>query len=481
MDAPNVAILLGLAALVAAVGDEVARGASRRIGWAAAGGFVLIAAAPLVPNYTILLGFSLDDTLPLLGLAMLIPLVPWRRLRQASWAPPPGPAVAAVGVGLMVVAGLISATFVGGNPVDAFRLAVRGPGRVLFLAAVVVVIAVLGSTDRSRAVSARVIAAIGIFEAGFGLVAYFVGFPLMAGLEATRDSSVLSGAIPGRISGTLGISPNFTAAILMITTLVTAGLALQAPDRRGRAVWWAAVVLQLGAITLTYTRVSLGLVVVSLVVLVLLRSRPILLIPIVAVLGAVAVLTPTLSRIVSDVPDRLALWTSAFLLMIDNPFTGVGPGETLAVIAQNPERYRQTVFGQAWSTAHNTVLLAGAETGVLGAVGALILNIGLVLVVLRALMTAERGPAGSLQVASALALGAFLAQGMVNNLISVGATGLFAATLVGSLLIIARGVPVPATVDVDGVARPRGWLDLVPRRWRHATQPATVAMRPDGG
>ena len=86
---PNVIILLGLAAIAAGIGDEVARQTSRRLGWLAAGPFVLLAASPLVPNYSIALGFSLDDALPLLGLLMMLPLVPWGRLRATYWAPTP--------------------------------------------------------------------------------------------------------------------------------------------------------------------------------------------------------------------------------------------------------------------------------------------------------------------------------------------------------------------------------------------------------
>ena len=475
---PNVIILLGLAAIAAGIGDEVARQTSRRLGWLAAGPFVLLAASPLVPNYSIALGFSLDDALPLLGLLMMLPLVPWGRLRATYWAPTPGTTIALAGILTMIVAGLISAVLVGGELGDVVRLAIRGSGRWTFLLLIVVCVAVLGSTERSRLFSARVMALVGTFEAAFGLVAYFIGFPRNAGLEATRQSSVLFGEVPGRISGTLGISPNFTAAILMITILVSAGLALRTSERRERVAWWAAVVVQFAALTLTYTRVSLGLAIVALAILVLLRSRPILLLPIGAVLVPIAVFTPMLQRLVSDMPDRLALWTSAFLLMIDHPFFGVGAGQMAAAVAQEPERYRSTIFGQAWSTAHNTVLLAGAETGVLGAIGAILLNLGLAVIVIHVFLRAPRGPAGVLAVASALALGAFLAQGMVNNLFTVGVTGLFAAFLLGSQLLEAR---LPLDADGGTGIRPRGWSDLVPRWWRPAQDPLVPGGQDGGG
>lgn len=430
----------------------------------AAGPFLLVAATPLVPNEPVLFGFSLDDVLPLFGLTMMLPLLPWGRLRAIHWSPSLGTKIALAGVGAMIAAATLSAILNSSGLADLPRLAVRGAGRLAFLVAIVASLAILGSTDRSRLFSARAIAGVGVFEAVFGLVAYFVGLPMRAGLEAVRSTSVLFGEVPGRISGTIGNSPNFTSAILMMSILVTAGLALRSPASRTRWWWWAAVVVQLAALTLTYTRVSLALVVVALAVLVLLRSRLILLAPIGAVLALVALLTPTLARFVSDVPDRLALWTSAFLLMIDHPLGGVGPGRTLDIVAMHPERYRMTQFGEAWSTAHNTILLSGAETGLLGAIGAFVLNLGLAIIVIQVFIRAPKGAAGSLRVASALALGIFLAQGMVNNLFTVGVTGICAAFLLGTQLLEARlpdgvvaAVPVAvAEPDIDLGSAPPG-------------------------
>ena len=72
--------------------------------------------------------------------------------------------------------------------------------------------------------------------------------------------------------------------------------------------------------------------------------------------------------------------------LIDHPFTGVGPGRTIAVAATNKDRYVNTEFGYAASSAHNTILLAGAETGVLGAIGSLLVNLAIALGALRILV-----------------------------------------------------------------------------------------------
>jgi len=431
-------ILLGVAALVAAVGDEVSRQAGQRTGWKLAGPFLLVAATPLVPSEPVLAGFSLDDVLPLLGLTLMAPHLPWRRMRSYRWSPGLGTKIAVAGVGAMIVAAIVSTAFNASGPADLPRLAIRGAGRLAFLVAIAAALAILGSTERSRSFSAHAIVGVGVFEAVFGLVAYFIGLPWRAGLEGVRSTSVLFGEVPGRISGTIGNSPNFTGAILMMSILVTAGLAMRSPAARTRWWWWAAVVVQLAALTLTYTRVSLGLAVIALAVLALLRSRPILLVPVGVVLLLVGIFTPTLQRFVSDVPDRLALWASAFRLMLDYPIGGVGPGRMLDVVAANPDRYRMTQFGEAWSTAHNTILMAGAETGVLGAFGALVLNVGLAIIAIQVFVRAPKGAPGSVQVAAALALGVFLVQGMFNNLFTVGVTGVCAAFLLGTQLLEAR-------------------------------------------
>ena len=450
LEGPARTVVLVILGVVIVVGGVVlARRADRRFDWPYAGGFLLIAAAPLVPNLPIAFGLSLDDILPLLGLGVLVPHVPWGHLTRLRWSHPPVARILAAGVVILIVAGLISAIANGEGPVDAVRLAARGVGRTAFLTLIVISLAVLGSTERARLFVAHALAGMGVIQSIVGLYAYLVGLPFHAGLEPTRRASVLYGEVPGRISGTIGVSPNFAGALLLITTLVTAGIALRATERNPRLAWWGAVIVQVAALALTYSRVSLALTIAGLGVLVVLRSRPILLAPIGVVMVAVAVFTPTLSRLVSDVPDRLALWTSGFLMMIDHPLTGVGPGQVLTALAADPGRYRYTAFGSAISTVHNTVLMAGAEMGILGATGAIVVNVGLLYLAYRTFVTAPSGIAGALPAAASLALAGFLAQGMVNNLFTVGITGVYLAFLVGGMLLEAREASVRVSVPAD--------------------------------
>jgi O-antigen ligase len=93
----------------------------------------------------------------------------------------------------------------------------------------------------------------------------------------------------------------------------------------------------------------------------------------------------------------------------------------------DPDRYVETPYGRATNSAHNTILLAGAETGILGALSTFVINAVIALVALQTIVFRRRHP---IAVAASFAALAFLAQGMVNNLFTVPATGTLLAVLV---------------------------------------------------
>ena len=295
-------------------------------------------------------------------------------------------------------------------------------------------------------------ALLGTAEAAVGLAGFFL--PLGGlGLEPTRKFSVLYFEVPGRIAGTLGISPNFLGAIFILTIILTAGLAIEAVERRERIGWWASVLVQSLALTLTFTRASLGLALVGLVVLLLLRGRLRFIVPVLVVVAVGFATTPTrpadpgdagspigptpvaIQRLTGDVPDRLALWYSATLMMLDHPLTGVGPGRTVEVAQANPDRYVDTPLGEARNNAHNTVLLAGAEVGIGGAVGSFLVNLAIALAGLGVLLHSRRREVGVIETAGAVAVLGYLAQGMVNNLFNVAAAGVVFAVVAGAYVI----------------------------------------------
>jgi O-antigen ligase len=107
----------------------------------------------------------------------------------------------------------------------------------------------------------------------------------------------------------------------------------------------------------------------------------------------------------------LALLTSAARLLADHPLTGVGPGQMLERARSDPTRYQHTPYGPAVSNAHNTVLLAGAETGLLGAVGVLLINLSLGLAALAVVLRNWRPDRPELPLGAGLAILAFLGHG----------------------------------------------------------------------
>lgn len=445
--------LLGVAGAVAlaVAAVLVARWVSKLAGWTPAGPLMLLAATPLIPFAPLALGLSLDDVVPVTGLLLVGNAVAWRL--EGSW---PFRPLLALGLGGALLAALVSAVANAATPLAAAELAFRGAGRLAFLAAVAMLVAAISPSLRRREFLARGLAVIGVIQATVGLIAYALRLPTGMGLEPTRKHSILHNQVPGRISGTLGLAADFMGAIFLFTIPLAAALAMQARTRRSQTIWWSAVLVQFLALLLTYTRSSLALVVAVLAVLLAARARLRWLLPIVALLLLILLTTPALERFVKDVPDRFALWTSAARLMADHPLTGVGPGRMLQTARSDPARYQSTPYGPAVSNAHNTVLLAGAETGVLGGAGILLLNVGLGLTALAVVVRNRRPGRPELPLAAGLAMLAFLAQGMVNNLFTVGVTSTLAATMTGCYLAgddrTSDGPDPPSAGDLSEVA-----------------------------
>ena len=377
------------------------------------------------------------------------------------------------------------------SPGQAITMLLRAPGRYTYLAVIALLVCLAEPVERRRIFVARAMALLGTAEAVFGLAAFFL--PLGGiGLEPTRKFSVLYFEVPGRIAGTLGISPNFLGAIFILTIVLSAGLATDASARRERILWWATVLVQVFALVLTFTRASLGLAIVVLAVLLLIRGRVRYMVPVLAIVAFGFLITPSrtlapgspgsggtsapvaVERLTSDIPDRLALWTSATLMMIDHPLTGVGPGQTLVAAAANPDRYVQTEFGAAVNNAHNTILLAGAESGVAAAIGSLIVNLAIAIAALRVLFQLRRRRISAVETAGALAVLGYLAQGMVNNLFNVAAAGVVFAVVAGAFVIRLEYAPSAQPVADDPGQRQR------PDRPTARAQPVGGRPRVDG-
>jgi O-antigen ligase len=437
-----------LAAGIVAIGLLAGWLISRRWHWSAAGPIALLGAAPLVPHLVIAGSVSTDDLFPVLGLALLIITTPPPGLTRSTLM-----RAGLVAVGLATLARLATTLVHDPSLLSALMGMLAAVLRPLFLVATVAYLAILLRRQVNRAWAACAVGAIGTFEAVFSLAAFMIPLPNI-GVRGRLSTENLAGC-DLRITGTLGLSPNHIGAVFVVSLPLTIGLAIWDHGWR-RWAWAAAGALQATALALTFTRASMiaGGVAVTLLLIYYLQFR---IAAVTAVLTVAMLLATTtvacgpgapqvgpgsgspepgvgipIDRF-TDPNDRLALWYAAGRMMLDYPLLGVGIGNMVQVMKQDPARYVFTPFGKAVNSAHNTILLAGAETGVLGAFGTLAINVVIALMALLAFVRRRRYP---IVVAAALASVAFLAQGMVNNLFTVPATGTLLAILVG---IVAAG------------------------------------------
>lgn len=434
---------VGAVALVV-VATLLARQISRWAAWDPAGPIALIASAPIVPRVPLFFSLSLDDLLPLLGLGLLL----WRRPIPGATADRVLRLVLAA-VAIATLARIVSALVNGGDPEGVVVMLVKAVARPALLVGIACYTAVAMPAELRRRLVGTLVAAVGTFEAAFGLIAFAIPLPGGAGIEPARQLTTIYGVCPGRISGTLGLSPNHLGAVFVLSLPFTVAQAL---TRSGwaRVAWTLAVGLQVAALVLTFTRSSIILGIAATLVFLVVYRRIFLLALVSATAAALVFSVLSLGCTTSsgahglpsdpgellggrftDSTDRLALWWSAGRMLVDNPIAGVGLGEMAEELKAKPERYARTPFGPATSSAHNTILLAGAETGVLGALAATVINVGLALVALRCGWRGWRRR-DLLLVGAALALAGYLVQGMVNNLFEVGATSALLALVIGA-------------------------------------------------
>lgn len=425
---------------------------SRWTNWPPGGAIALLVAAPLVPHIEVVSRLSTDDLLPLVGLALLVLHTPRPALTRSRFL-----LVALVAVAVTTLA-RVASTFVHGSGIgDVLTTLTLAVGRPAFLVAVVVYVAASMPADRRTRFVAQALAVMGTFEGLFSLTMFTLAVPGVA-IRPVRLFETLGGC-GFRITGTLGLSANHIGAVFVVTIPLTIGLAITQGGLR-RWLWSCAAAIQGAALLLTFTRASIALAALAALALLLYHRQFRLLLATAALsmllFAGVTFIAcqptqpdgnplpgesvapgdpgePTEPGIVdrfSDPSDRLALWYTAAQITIDYPVFGVGIGNMTPVLKADPARYMDTPFGRSTSSAHNTILLAGAETGVIGALSTLVLNLWLALLGLKLIV--DRGREAILQTAAGFAIVAFLAQGMVNNLFTVPATSTLLVLLVGA-------------------------------------------------
>jgi O-antigen ligase len=439
---PAMLAVLAAGLIVGAV--LVAHQISRRLNWDPAGPIALIAAAPLMPHVAVIASISFDDLLPLVGLAMLAWRLPVPRLSR-------DPLVRGLLVAVLVAlaARVASAVANGGGLEGTVLMLGQAIARPMVLLGMAAYVAATEPTEHRQRFAMVAIASVGTFEAVFGLVAFVVPRPGDIGLQAARELTSVYGVCRGLINGTLGLSANHLGAVFVLSLPLTVALAVRGPGL-ARWGWLLAASAQSAALVLTFTRSSIFIAGVLAIALLIYQRRFLLM------AGALVVTTAILLAFafsvgcttskssggvggivggrISDGNDRLALWYAAAHIMADHPLYGVGLDRMQAVLGEDPLRYKHTPFGPATSSAHNTILLAGAETGIVGALAMVAINLALALLALRCLWRGWRRR-DVLLAAPGLVIGGYLVQGMFNNLFSVPATSSILALLVGAFAI----------------------------------------------
>ena len=228
---------VGAAALALAVllaGWLVARLLSRLADWEPAGPIALVAAAPLLPRLPLMLGLSADDLLPVLGVALLVWRQPVPRLtsdRLLRWI--------LLGVAVATVARTGTALVNGGGLEGTAKMLAQAIGRPVVLVAIAAYVGVAAPERLRHRFIGVSVAAVGTFEALFGLLGFVFRLPGGAGIEAARQLTSLYGVCPGRITGTMGLSANHIGAVFVLSIPVTLAAAVTASGWR-RWAWGAA-------------------------------------------------------------------------------------------------------------------------------------------------------------------------------------------------------------------------------------------------
>lgn len=285
----------------------------------------------------------------------------------------------------------------------------------------------------------KLFAIVGTLEAAIGLVLLYGTLHLgwVNPMDPTVQWYLARGEKPWafpRLAGTLGA--NFAAGLFLLTIPFTAMMALEAFRSTGVAaehtcsggnkqrfrtvIWTTSLGLQLLALWLTYTRAAVLALALATVVTVILLPLPartkwaMVTVPLLP-----ALLIPGWWERLGEGTDRLALWYLGWQVFRQNPWFGVGPGNYAEVVANLFLGLgRDTPYGPARSTPHNSFLYAAAETGWLAALAFVLLVGFIVRLAHRWVREADRVPLGP-RAAVWLALTAFLLQNLSNNLLYI--------------------------------------------------------------
>jgi O-antigen ligase len=391
----------------------------------------LIAATPAMPHFSVPhLPLSVDDVTvvaaAVVGLIAVLRSGIWRDLR---WRRAPE---------AYALAAVVPFTLIAALHAGPIRSIASGPARWVLTAVVVALAYLLLRTPRDGQRMIKALVGVATAEAVFGLIAYVSHWSGFGGYIGTSYTLGKLGGwtIYGRVTGTTGMASTFIAGFFALTLPAAIGLAA-AERGRWRLIWSGASVLIFIGLGFTFSRTPIGLAIVAALVLLLAATRPRVWIPVVAILALTFVFTPLGARMSELDNDRLALWNAGLRMFRDHWFFGVGPGHYMDVLPL----YKNTPYGLAIATPHNSLLYVGAESGVLAAL-ALGVAIACSLRFLRSRRPLILGPM--------LGLAAFVVDAMTTNLYEIPSIAIAAWMIAPAVapMVLRRS----ATTDPDAVA-----------------------------
>jgi hypothetical protein len=408
--------------------------------WTARALFVGLLVLSIVPPFVPIFGpLSLDDLFPLVAVVIGLLFVPFGK--RDVFDP------AMIGLALLGVAGIVSSATNATSGGDLLRLLSRSAGRVAFYVSLVAAIRVLLDDDRwvRRTLFAFVAAATA--ESLFGLFAFATRYkgPWGIGVAEIPRWSVLYGhtRVHGTFSGQLlayenvNASSNFLAAYLLMSIVVTAGLAIAERGRLVRSLLVGSALLQLVTLYVTYTRAALLALAIAVLAAGWLLGRKKAAVAAVIIFIVVGLSIPTLrAKFLQEGHDRYALWWSGIVMTLDHAFSGVGDGNYMSELARQP-RYSHSPFGVSTSIVHNSMLLSAASHGLFGLIAHGLLYVLMLGVALKMTHRAS-GPARVVQVAVASAIIGYVVQDQFNSLAYVSKVATQLWFLYGLIPLVAR-------------------------------------------
>jgi putative inorganic carbon (hco3(-)) transporter len=314
----------------------------------------------LVPLLNNIPGFPIPVDVLLEGLVFVSVLVFTRGIRIKG-----NPILLATALMFLTTASL--SFFFSYNPNETIQAVIR----YVIYASLVVCVSIVIKDERDLEIPLRGLTVASLLVALIGIYQFFFRPDLSIGAESMEN-------VTNRVSSTFG-NPNFLAEFFVLSIPVMLLLAINSKKNSDKALYGISALLSIIALYLTYTRGSLIGLGVALIIISFAGNKKVLL-PIILIFGVSGLLIPGMfNRIVSLVSvtgtaqNRLSLWTIASYILMHNPLGGVGFGAYPDAFEKYVVAFPSLDIGYIRYTAHNSYLMIGAETGIVGLISFLLI------------------------------------------------------------------------------------------------------------